>query len=177
MSVYQFTYHAFGSLTPEGEQHRFVLRNQPPAKRQLPLAERYRLAIEERETFFNTDHQRKLIDIVMDFQAKESYRCFGVAADDTRVQAVVAWTTGVSSVDMRSAIWAALGRGMNREFGRQPWLCDVAIRRDGDAKRIRNRTQFDYVLDCYLPEQACQQQTGMVWTARQGFVGGLARTA
>lgn len=163
MSVYLLTFHAYGPRNPAGEP-RFVLRNDAPSapgpRNRLPLADRYRQTVEQREVAFDADHQRKLIDIVMDFQRRGEYRAFGVAADDANVHALVAWTAARDAVDMRAAIKAALERGLNREFGRGAWLGE-----GGGARRVRNRTQFDYLLDTYLPKHC-----GLVWTAGQGFV-------
>ncbi|MEM9186462.1 MAG: hypothetical protein AAGB00_08215 [Planctomycetota bacterium] len=158
---------------PAGDETaRFVLRNDPPRQARLPLAERYRRALERRDVVFSSDHGRCLIDTVVDRQARDAYRCFGVAADQKRLLALVAWDDRRSPVDVRAAIRSAVTRAMNREFGRQAWIGEDnptdGLDRDGQgsgAKRVRNRTQFDYLVDRYLPAQ-----TGQVWTVTRGFV-------
>lgn len=166
MPVSLMEFHAAGPMSADGEP-RFVLRNRESRPSRLPLAERYRQAIEEREVAFNADHQRRLLDIVVDRQTLDGYRCFGVAVDDQKLLVLVAWTTGRDTVDLRAAIKSALARGMNREFGRQVWLGE-----GGGAKRVRNRTQFDYLVNTQLPSRG-----GLVWTAARGFTTALAHSA
>ena len=170
MSVYLITFHAFGPRNESGEP-RFVLRDakeRPATPRQrLPLAERYARAIADREVNFDADHQRLLVDTLIDTEARLGYRCLGAAADAWDVHAVVAWTTRQSAIDLRSAIKSSLGQRLDREFGRQAWFGP-----GGGAKRVRNRTQFDYLLQTFLPKRG-----GLVWTAYRGFADRLAASA
>ncbi|MEM6329672.1 MAG: hypothetical protein AAF790_05425 [Planctomycetota bacterium] len=159
MPVYLLSFEAYGHASDEAEAPRFVLRNDWPPRDRVPLAERYRQAIEDHRVEFDADHRRKLIDLVMDAQPRHAYRCFGVGAGPTRLHAVLAWDDRRDAVTLRSAIRSAVGRGMNREFGRQPWLGE-----GGATKRVRNRTQFGYLLDTYLPKQTSER-----WTAGAGL--------
>lgn len=169
MPVYLFTSYAEGPRSADG-QPRFVLRNEPTPPRRgrrLPLAESYRQAIDAQEVLFDGDHQRRLMDTVMDEQHRERFRCFGVAADETRLHMLVAWDDGRSAADVQASIRGALVRGLNREFGRRAWLAP-----EGNAKRVRNRTQFDYLLENYLPH------TGQLsWTATTGVRSLIAASA
>ncbi len=159
MPVSLLSFHTIGPRTADGEP-RLVLRRQRRSTSRLPLAERYQQAIEHQDVQLDADHQRKLVDIVMDCQQRHDYRCFAVAADENQVLALVAWDDERAAVDIRAAIKASLSRGMNQEFGRQTWLGD-----GGGHKRVRNRTQFDYLSETYLPQRAA-----LVWTCRRGFV-------
>jgi hypothetical protein len=130
-----------------------------------------------RSLCFNDDHQRKLIDLVVDSQATLGFRCFGVSIDHSHLQTLVAWDDRRDPLRLATAIRESLNRGMQYEFGLSTWLAGQGelaeqgelagqgeLAAEGEQKRVRNRTQFDYLVETYFPKQA-----GIVWTRCNGF--------
>jgi len=175
MSVYLFTYHAHGPDAQDSHSHSLMTPDRPQGyayrgcgieTASSRLAKRYRNHMRSAEVTFDPDHQRKLIDLIIDSQPKQTFRCLGIATDATHLHALVAWVNGREPAALRAAIRSPVTRGMNQEFGRQQWLSE------GDQKRVRNRTHFDYLVESFLPKHS-----GLVWTAYGGFVRSVARRA
>ena len=131
------------------------------------MTARYGDDMQDASAGFDSNHQRKLIDIIIDTQARRTFRCFGVATDATQLHALIAWVNGRDPAVLRAAVESSLVRGMNREFGRRTWFSEVA-----GQKRVRNRTHFDYLVESFLPKHA-----GLVWTASGGFLRSASRPA
>ncbi|MEM1305789.1 MAG: hypothetical protein AAGG46_12885, partial [Planctomycetota bacterium] len=131
MPVYLFTYqayghadgHAYGSRKPARDRARFG-RGEKVLPANVSLATWRRQQWQQQDVRFTGDHQRRLIDVVIDTQHRQAFRCFGVAAGGTSLHVLVAWDDDRQPSAMRGRIKSALTRGMNKEFGRRPWLAD-----------------------------------------------------
>ena len=147
MPVHFYTFHAHGSFTSE-----------PSPQRELFQRDRFGGLCQQRPAQptvrFTADHQRKLVDTVIDSQGVAGYRCFGVVAQRQRMHLLVAWEGKSAPETIRSQIKGAVTTAMNAEFGPRAWLSQI-----GRDKRVRNRTHFEYLITSFFPKQR-----GLMWT-------------
>lgn len=108
---------------------------------------------------FDSDHQRRLIDVAIDSQASLCVRFLGFAAGRNRVDVLVAWDDHRDASLLQTRLKDSLAFGLCSEFGRRGWFAEA-----DKCKRVRNRTQYEYLRDHYLPKQI-----GTTWSTSSGF--------
>lgn len=155
MPLHLFTFHVFGSFSPEPSAQRELF----PAARFEGLCQQLRA---EPTLRFDADHQRRLVDAAIDGQQQAGYRCFAVVADHQLVHVLVGWEGDREPDTVRRRLSGLLVEALSAEFGARAWFSEL-----GREKRVRNRTHFDYLVRSFFPKQR-----GLVWTCasptRQG---------
>lgn len=105
------------------------------------------------------DYQRRLIDLAFDCQRPEQITCHAAVADDSSLSLLLTWADGRSAERVACAASRRINCGLDAVFGGAVRLEAVT-----SSRRVRNRTQFEYLRDSHLPGLP-----GLGWNARSGF--------
>lgn len=108
--------------------------------------------------FFAEEHQRAIIEVVLDAAPHQRFRAHFVATESTHAHVLVSWRDDRKFMTLRSSIKSSITRALNRRFERRSWLEEGASRR-----KVNNQEHFDYLIVTYLPEHR-----GWKWSEEKG---------
>lgn len=129
-----------------------------PQRAMFPILVSLRIA-ENHQNFSPEDVQRRMIDLAFDCQQPERVACYAATAGEEQLCLLVAWEDGRTAERLAVAATRRINRGLDAVFGGA-----VRLEKLTGDRRVRNRTQFEYLRDSYF-----QTLPGLAWNATSGF--------
>lgn len=158
MPCYLFTYHAYQTWLPDREEG-FVEHHREHNYPDLVLAAAYRARAKEEVVFFADEHQKAIIDAVLDAAPHQRFRTHYVATESTHTDALVSWKDDRPWKTLRISVKSSITRALNEKFKRRRWLEEGASRR-----KVTNQEHYDYLIVTYLPDHR-----GWKWSEEKEF--------
>jgi REP element-mobilizing transposase RayT len=153
-----FTNHGYQTWLPDREEG-FVEHHREHNYPDLRLATAYRTRAKEDVVIFDDEHQRAIIEAVLDAAPHQRFRAHFVATESTHAHVLVSWPDDRKFMTLRTSIKSSITRRLNQDFQRQRWLEEGASRR-----QVNNQEHFDYLIVTYLPEHR-----GWKWNDEKKF--------
>lgn len=161
MSVYLFTYHAYGTWWPDRPQG-FVQEGQgiQPTNRNLAVA--YRRAAKHPTVTFGCEDQKQVIQKLHHIAETDCLLLYAATVDPTHVHILVGWSDDRGYAKVRGRIKNLLSLHLSRLAGTtgRPWFV-----KESSRKRVKDEEHFEYLLAAYLPKHQ-----GLQWYQRRGWL-------
>ncbi len=159
MPVYLFTYHTYGSWMPDRRQG-YVKRHNGVLPPDHDGAKHYRGRQVESTVTISANHQRAIIESILEACSHIETRPRAIATDDQHLHTVVSWIDESKHWSrFRTSIKRKVTIDLKAKFAKRNWLA-----RGSSRRRVRDQEHFDYLVETYLPSHR-----GWKWSEGLGF--------
>lgn len=160
MPVYHFTFHAYHTWRPDNPRG-YVKRNKGILPPDEQMAKWYDKAAAQPPMRFDDEHQRVLVDGVIDIAAHRGWRVHIIATDATHLHVLLSWSDDAEHdwKLVHDTLKQLLGMMLSKHFGvkGRKWFV-----RKGSRKRVKDRAHFEHLMTDYLPSHR-----GRIWLERE----------
>ncbi|MEM6561670.1 MAG: hypothetical protein AAF656_08720 [Planctomycetota bacterium] len=158
MPVYHFTIHAYASWMPDRPEGFYHYRHgYQPADENLDFL--YRDRQRQPRPTFDEQHQKSLIESLLETFPFKRVDGYAIATDPTHVHTVCGWRDERTGETLRERLKHAMSLRLNKEFEHRTWFS-----RGGDITKIENDEHLAHVCDVYLPDHV-----GWKWDRYRGW--------
>ncbi|MBX2852010.1 MAG: hypothetical protein KTR15_09725 [Phycisphaeraceae bacterium] len=146
MSVYHFTFHAFGTWLPDRPEGYYKHDSgwKPPSEEGR---KQYSDNMQGQPIAFNQSQQQQLIDEAIKAQPYQQITLYAAATDSTHLHAIVTWGDDRDPTRIRAELKSSLTRSLNAKFGKHQWF----VAKAGQNRVFDQEHLYDLVHD-YLPK-------------------------